>query len=113
MQTALLKILKATIDAAYQAGNTTMAGQGFGKQTPIEVLQHLQQRYSQPSRLQEPMDYMQLIEVMLQQIKEVQIFLLVTPKEGQEHSNVTLIQHALIKLSKTGECTQSLWNIGR
>ena len=111
IRTALTRILEVTIDVAYHAGNTAMADKGFGKYTPVEVLQHLQQRYGLPSygeidqamaRLQEPMDRMQPIEVMLRQIEEVQMFLLASPEEGREHSDVTLIQYALIKLSKTG-----------
>ena len=31
------------------------------------------------------------------------MFLLANPEEGREHSNITLIQYTLIKLSKTGK----------
>jgi hypothetical protein len=48
------------------------------------------------------MDHMQPIEVMLWGIEEVQIFLLASPDEGRQLSELNLIDHALIKLSKTG-----------
>ena len=119
--TALIQILEATTDIAYHAGNTAMAGLGFRKQTPAEVLQQLQKQYGQLSytkidqamtRLQESMDRVQPIKVMLRQIEEVQMFLLANPEEGREHSDFTLIQYALIKLSKTGGCTQMCWRNG-
>ena len=48
------------------------------------------------------MNRMQPIKVMLRKIEEVQIFLLASPEEGPKHSDTTLIQYTLIKLSKTG-----------
>jgi hypothetical protein len=60
------------------------------------------------------MDRMQPIEVMLRGIEEVQMFLLASPDEGHQLSEVNLIDHALIKLSETGgmytKKTLETWN---
>ena len=42
------------------------------------------------------------IEVMLRSLEEVQIFLLASPEENREFTEVNIIDHAFIKLSETG-----------
>ena len=53
-------------------------------------------------RLNEPMNRSHPIEVMLQGIEEVQIFLLSNPEEDRQLSEPKLIGYAPIKLSKCG-----------
>ena len=53
-------------------------------------------------RLNEPMDCNMPIEVMLQSLEEVQMFLPESPEENREWTEVSLINHELIKLSETG-----------
>ena len=53
------------------------------------------------------------IEVMLRSLEEVQMFLLASPEDNRELTEVNLIDHALIKLSETvGFNTKALekWN---
>ena len=52
--------------------------------------------------LDDPMDCDMPIEVMLQSLEEVQMFLLAIPEENRESTEVNFIDHALIKLSETG-----------
>ena len=42
------------------------------------------------------------IEVMLQSLEEVQMFLLASQEDNRELTEVNFIEHALIKLSETG-----------
>ena len=109
--TALITILEDSFDVAFHSGGTASAKRGFGTATPPEILSRFQQNYGKPGyqeiktallRLNEPMDRMQPIEVMLRSIEEVQMFLLASPDEGRQLSEVNLIDHALIKLSETG-----------
>jgi hypothetical protein len=109
--TALTTILEAAFDVAFHSGGTALAERGFGTATPQEILSRFQQNYGRPGyqeiksallRLTQPMDRMQPIEVMLRGIEEVQMFLLASPDEGRQLSEVNLIDHALIKLSETG-----------
>jgi hypothetical protein len=109
--TALTTILEDTFDVAFHSGGTALAERGFGTSTPQEILSRFQQNYGRPGyqeikaallRLNQPMDRMQPIEVMLRGIEEVQMFLLASPDEGRQLSEVNLIDHALIKLSETG-----------
>ena len=53
-------------------------------------------------RLNEPMDRNMPIEVMLRILEEVHMFLLASPEENRELTEVNIIDHALIKLSETG-----------
>ena len=53
-------------------------------------------------RLNEPMNRSHPIEVMLQGLEEVQIFLLAYPEENRQLSEPNLIGYAFIKLSKCG-----------
>ena len=53
-------------------------------------------------RINKPMNHSHPIEVMLQGIEEVQIFLLANPEEYRQLSEPNLIGYALIKLSKCG-----------
>ena len=109
--TALTTILEDSFDVAFHSGGTALAKRGFGTDTPPKILSRFQQNYGKPGyqeiktallRLTEPMDRMQPIEVMLRGIEEVQMFLLASPEEGRQLSEVNLIDHALIKLSETG-----------
>jgi hypothetical protein len=108
---ALTTILEDAFDVAFHSGGTALAKRGFGTATPPEVLARFQKNYGKPGyqeikaallRLTQPMDRMQPIEVMLRGIEEVQMFLLASPDEGRQLSEVNLSDHALIKLSKTG-----------
>jgi hypothetical protein len=90
---------------------TALAESGFGTATPPEILSRFQKNYGKPGyqeikaallRLNQPIDRMQPIEVMLRGIEEVQMFLLASPDEGRQLSEVNRIDHALIKLSETG-----------
>jgi hypothetical protein len=109
--TALTTILEEVFDVAFHSGGTALAERGFGIAKPPEILARFQQNYGRPGyqevksallRLTQPMDRMQPIEVMLRGIEEVQMFLLASPDEGRQLSEVNMIDHALIKLSETG-----------
>ena len=52
--------------------------------------------------LNEPMDRNMPIEVMLRSLEEVQMFLLASPEDNREFTEVNLIYHTIIKLS--GNC---------
>ena len=91
--------------------NTGMSRLGFGNYKPPAILERLKILYVPPSlkeleqallRLHEPMDCSQLVEVMLRNTKEVQIFLMVHLYGDHELSNSNLISYAMIKLSKCG-----------
>jgi hypothetical protein len=111
MITALTTILEDAFDVAFHSGGTALAESGFGTATPPEILSSFEKNYGKPGfqeiksallRLNQPMDRMQPIEVMLRGIEAVQMFLLASPDEGRQLSEVNLIDRALIKLSGTG-----------
>ena len=112
----ILMALKATfervIDEAYHTTvNTGLMGDGFGQLTPHEILQKIRQSYGRATiqeveeqylKLSLPMDRNLPIEVMIRDIEDVQRFMLATPADRMEQSDVQLCTHGLIKLSKTG-----------
>ena len=111
----LLMVLNKTfedfIDPAFHTGSWGLATRGFENTKPYDVLAHIYSLYGKPSltelegallRLNEPMNRSHPIEVMLQGIEEVQIFLLVNPEEDRQLSEPNLIGYALINLSKCG-----------
>ena len=99
-----------------------MGATGFGSITALHIISRMQLKYGKPGIweirkallcLYEPMDRDMPIEVMLQSLEEVQIFLLAIPEDNRELTEVNLIDHALIKLSETdGFYTKVLekWN---
>ena len=107
----LTKTFEDVIDPAFHTGSRGLATRGFGNTNPYDVLAHIHSLYGKHSltelegtllRLIEPMNRSHLIEVMLQVIEEVQIFLIANPEEDRQLSEPNLIGHALIKLSKFG-----------
>ena len=50
-------------------------------------------------RLDDPMDRDIPIEVMLRSLEELQMFLLASPEDNREFTEVNLIYHTIIKLS--------------
>ena len=109
---ALKAISERVIDKAYHTtGNTGIMGDGFGQLTPFKILQRLRKTYGQANiqeieakllHLNNPMERNILIEVMIRDIEDVQLFLLVNPSDNMELTDVQLCTHGLIKLSKTG-----------
>ena len=100
---------KDFIDPAFHTGSCGLATRGLVNTKPYDVLAHMHSLYGKPSlteldgallRLNEPMNRSHPIEVMLQVIEEVQIFLLVNPEEDRQLSEPNLIGYTLIKLSK-------------
>ena len=88
-----------------------MGATGFGPLTAPQIISCMQLNYGKPGIgvikkailcLNDPMDRDMPIEVMLQILEEVQIFLLASPEENRELTEVNLIDHAIIKLSETG-----------
>ena len=91
--------------------NTGMTRQGFGNNEPPAILERLKRLYGTPSlqeldqvllRLHDPMDHNQPVEVMLHTTEEVQMFLMAHPDGYRVLSDVNIIRHAMIKLSKCG-----------
>ena len=85
----LTKTFEDVIDPAFHTGIRVLATRGFGNTKPYDVLAHMHSIYKKPSlteldgallRLNEPMNRNHPIEVMLQGIEEVQIFLLANPE---------------------------------
>ena len=96
----LTKTFKYFIDPAFHTGSRGLATRGFGNTKPYDVLAHIHSLYGKPSltelegallRLNEPMNRNHPIEVILQGIKEVQIFLLANPEEERQLSETNLI----------------------
>jgi hypothetical protein len=88
-----------------------MGQQGFSNGQPRDILKRLMALYGKPTdhelegalkRLLDPMERNSPIEVMLQDIEDVQMFLLAHPEGDKEMSESQLIDYAMIKLSKTG-----------
>ena len=80
--------------------NTGMARRGFDNDEPPAILERLKILYGTPSlqeldqallRLHEPMDLNQLVEVILRNTEEVQMFLMENPDGDRELKNVNLI----------------------
>ena len=77
-----------------------MARRGFDNDEPPAILERLKILYGTPSlqeldqallRLHEPMDLNQLVEVILRNTEEVQMFLMENPDGDRELKNVNLI----------------------
>ena len=97
----ITKTFKDVIDPAFHTGSYGLATRGFGNTKPYDVLAHMHSLYGKPIlpelegallRLNEPMNRSHSIEVMLQGIEEVQIFLLANPKEDRQLSDPNLIR---------------------
>ena len=118
----LTKTFKDVIDPAFHTGSRGLATRGLENLKPYDVLAHIHSLYGKPSltelegallRLNKPMNRSHPIEVMLQGIEEVQIFLLANPEEDRQLSEPNLTGYALIKLSKCGgmyEKALERWN---
>ena len=105
----LTKTFEDIIYPAIHTGSRGLATRGFVNTKPYDVLAHIHSLYGKPSltelegallRLNELMNRSHPIEVMLQGIEEVKIFLLSNPEEDRQLSEPNLIGYALIKLSK-------------
>ena len=95
---------------------------GFGPLTAPQIISCMQLNYGKPGigeikkallRLNDPMDRDMPIEVILKSLEEVQMFLLASPEENRELTEVNMFDHALIKVSETvGFYTKALekWN---
>ena len=79
--------------------------------TPPKIITNLQRQYGKPghqdielnlTHILKLMDRNQPTKVMVHLIEEVQIFLLASPEEGHQLTEINLIIHVLIKLSETG-----------
>ena len=89
--------------------NTGMARRGFGNDKPPAIIERLKIFYGTPSlqeldqallRLHDPMDFNQPVEVMIQNTKEFQMFLMKHPDVVCKLSGVNIISYAMNKLSK-------------
>ena len=123
VRTALKDMFERVIDDAFHssATATNMGLRGFGNDEPPDILARLQRLYGQPSlqeieqnllKLHEGMDRTLPPEVMIRGMEEIQLFLAQDPEGNKELSEATLIQYALIKLSKTGLYSKTIehWN---
>ena len=84
------------IEPAFHTGSRGLAARGFGNTKPYDILAHMHLLCVKPSltelegallRLNEPMNRSHTIEVMLQGMVEVQIFLLANPEEDRQQSS--------------------------
>ena len=91
---------KDVIDPAFHIGSCGLATRGLGNTELYNVLAHIHLLYGKPSltelegallRLNEPINRSHPIDVMLQGIEEVQIFLLSNPEEDRQLSKPSLI----------------------
>ena len=107
----LIAILGGAIGTSYHTGATAMGATGFGPLTAQQIISRMQLNYEKPwigeikkalLCLNDPMDRDMPIEFMLRSLEEVQIFLLASPENKRQLTEVNLIYHALIKLSETG-----------
>jgi hypothetical protein len=121
---ALKNLFERVIDEAFHASATAtnMGLRGFGNDEPPDILARLQRLYGKPSlhevdenykKLHDQMDRSLPPEVMLRGMEEIQLFLAQDPEGNKELSDVTLIQFALIKMSKTGLYAKAIerWNV--
>ena len=88
-----------------------MGATGFGPLTAPQIISCMQLNYRKPGigeikksllRLNDLMDCNMPIEVIMQSLEEVQMFLLASPEENRELTEVNMIEHTLIKISETG-----------
>ena len=88
-----------------------MERQGFGNDGPSSILESLNRLYGTPSLqeidqaflcLHDPMDCNQLVEVMIRNTEELQMFLMAHPDGYCKMSDVNIRSYAVIKLSKCG-----------
>ena len=107
----LVAILKGVIITAYHTGAPEMGATGFGALTAPQIIFSMQLNYGKPGIgeikkalicLNDPIDRDMPIEVMMKSLEKAQIFLLASPEENRELTEVNLIDHALIKLLETG-----------
>ena len=112
VEMCLRTTLERCIDKHYHSSTSGGMGQrGFGNDQPRDIIKRLMTLYGKPTvqelegalkRLLNPMDRNDPIKVMLQDIEDVQMFLLAHPEGDKEMSEPQLIDYAMIKLSKTG-----------
>ena len=88
-------------------GATSMGATGFGTLAALQIILRMQWNYGKPYIMEvknvllwlnEPMDCNMPIEVMLRGLEEVQMFLLTSPEENRELTEVKLIDHDMIKI---------------
>ena len=111
VELTLVAILKCDIDTAHHKRAKVMGATEFGPITAPQMISRMQLNYGKPRIgeikkallcLNEPMDCNTPIDVMLRSLEEVHIFILASPEENRELTEVDLINHALIKLLDTG-----------
>ena len=112
-------MLERIVDPAYHS-----AGMGrtcFGTDKAPAILQRLQTLYGKQSlggidaallRLNDHMERNQPVEVVIQAIEEVQLFLLSHPEDNMSLSDIAWINYNMIKIIKTGIYSKALarWN---
>ena len=107
IETILVSVLNCATNKAYHTGATSMGATGFGTLTALQIILRMQWNYGKPYIMEvknvllwlnEPMDCNMPIEVMLRGLEEVQMFLLTSPEENRELTEVKLIDHDLIKI---------------
>jgi hypothetical protein len=122
VRTRLKDLFERIIDDAFHSSTTArnMVLRGFGNDEPPDIA-CIRCLYGQPSlqeveqnllKLHNSMDRTLRPEVMIRGMEEIQLFLAQDPKTNKELSKSTLIQYALIKLSKTGVYSKAIehWN---
>ena len=109
IQMALKTMFECIIDPACHSSG--MGRTGFGTYKSLATLQRIQTLYSKPIlgyldasllRLNDPMDRNQPVEVMIQAIEKVRLFLLSNPEDNMILPDTALINYAMIKINKTG-----------
>ena len=121
---AIKSTFERVIDKVYHTtGNTSIMGDGFGQLTSFDILQCLHKKYGRANiedigakllHLNNPIYRNLPVEVLIQDIEDVQQFLLANPADNIELTDVQICNHGLIKLSKTGglyENATERWNL--
>ena len=107
---AMRQSLEGCIDTPYQSGATDFSDEGFGSDTPKQIIFNLKQQYGDPRveeisanmrRLLEPFDRSRTIEELIREIEDIQMFLMSIPSGDRKLPEITLIDHALMKLQGT------------
>ena len=102
--------LEGCIDTPYQSGATDFSDEGFGSDTPKQIILNLKHQYGDPRveeisanmrRLLEPFDRSRTIEELIREIEDIQMFLMSIPSGDRKLPEITLIDHALMKLQGT------------
>ena len=105
----LTKIFEEVVDPTFHSVIRGLYTKGFGTTPPVEILANIQRIYRKPSYqeldaallcLNNPMNQLQLVEVIIRLIEEVHLFLLANSDKERTLTDPNLISCTLIKIKK-------------